>query len=188
VLISGTTHFCEVFFTDVRVPKENLVGPLNGGWTIAKRLLQFERDSLAGNRADPPSLAEFAKRHVGTDAQGRIADPDLRHRLILNSMRSRAYSQTFHRAAVEAKCDPARAPALSALKNLGSEVSQERAELVVEILGQQGLGWEGEGYGTDELEATRTWLHSKAYSIYGGSYEIQNNITAKQVLGLLDHQ
>ena len=73
---------------------------------------------------------------------------------------------------------------MSVLKNLGSDISQERAELVVEILGNLGLGWAGEDYSSDEIEATRAWLHSKAFSIYGGSHEIQNNITAKRVLGL----
>lgn len=187
-LISGTTHFAEVFLTDVQVPKENIVGGVNQGWAVAKRLLQFERDSLAGNRAEAPSLAPLAKRYIGEDAEGRIADPDLRRRLILNSMRSRAYSQTFQRAAREAKAGTGTSPALSAVKNLGSDVSQERGELIVEILGNRGLGWEGDGFEPDELEATRAWLHSKAYSIYGGSFEIQNNITAKRVLNLPDYQ
>jgi len=74
--------------------------------------------------------------------------------------------------------------AVSVLKNLGAAISQERAELVVDILGNQGLGWDGDGFSAEELEATRAWLHSRAFSIYGGSFEIQNNITAKRVLGL----
>jgi alkylation response protein AidB-like acyl-CoA dehydrogenase len=178
VLISGSTHFCEVFFTDVRVPKENLVGEVNGGWGIAKRLLQHERDSLSGSRAAPARLAPFAKRRLGVDALGRIADHELRLRLIANDMRARAYALTLQRTGTAA--------AVSALKNLGAEVSQERAELVADVLGQQGLGWEGAGFSADELEATRAWLHSRAFSIYGGTCEIQNNITAKRVLGLPD--
>lgn len=185
VLISGTRHFCEVFLTDVRVPKENMVGRLNQGWDIAKRLLQYERDSLAGNRAELPGLAQLAKAQLGVDAQGRIADPYLRQRLIHNAMRNEAYAQTFRRVAEEAR-NGGVSTAVSVLKNLGAAVSQERAELLVDLLGHQGLGWAGEDYTEDELEATRSWLHSRAYSIYGGSQEIQNNIVAKRVLGLPD--
>jgi acyl-CoA dehydrogenase len=181
-LIAGSTHFCEVFFTDVKVPKENLIGGLNGGWSVAKRLLQFEREGLSAGRGETPSLAAMARQYLGVDAAGRIADADLRARLIRNDMRERAYALTLRRSAAEGKAG-AGVP-VSALKNLGSEISQERAELLVEILGQNGLGWEGDGFSEAELEATRAWLHSKAFSIYGGSFEVQHNITVKQVLGL----
>lgn len=185
VLISGTRHFCEVFLTDVRVPKDNLVGELNQGWEIAKRLLQYERDSLAGNRAELRSLAEMAKACLGIDDHGRIADPCLRQRLIKNAMRTEAFAQTVRRVSEEMRGGGV-STAVSVLKNLGTAVSQEHAELTVDILGHQGLGWSGEGYTEQQLEATRAWLHSRAYSIYGGSQEIQNNIIAKRVLGLPD--
>jgi hypothetical protein len=74
------------------------------------------------------------------------------------------------------------------MKNAASRIGQERAELLIEIMGHQGLGWEGHGFLKDELETTRVWLGGKATTIYGGSYEIQNNIIAKQILGLLDHE
>ncbi|MGE0741190.1 MAG: acyl-CoA dehydrogenase family protein [Hyphomonadaceae bacterium] len=181
-LISGSTHFCEVFFNDVKVPKENMVGPVNGGWNVAKRLLQFERDGLASGRTEHTSLATSAKDYVGVDAEGRIADPDLRARILRNDMRGRAYALTLKRSK-EASANGAGVP-VSVLKNIGSDLAQERGELAVEIMGQNALGWEGEAYSADELDVTRQWLHSKAYSIYGGSFEIQHNITAKRVLGL----
>ena len=56
------------------------------------------------------------------------------------------------------------------------------------MMGNQGLGWEGEGFTRDELDTVRGWLGGKATTIYGGSAEIQNNIISKRVLGLLDHQ
>lgn len=182
-LIAGSTHFCEVFFNDVRVPKDHMIGGLNAGWAVAKRLLQFEREGLSSGRGDPPSLVPVAKRYIGVDEHGRIADPDIRARIILNEMRGRAYSLSLKRASTEAKLGGAGVP-VSALKNLGSDFAQERGELLVEIMGQNALGWEGEGYTGEELEAARGWLYSKAFSIYGGSYEIQNNITVKHVLGL----
>jgi alkylation response protein AidB-like acyl-CoA dehydrogenase len=65
-------------------------------------------------------------------------------------------------------------------------VAQTRAELTLEIMGVQGLGWEGEAFEADEIEAVRSWLFGKAMSIYGGSAEIQNNIISKRILGLPD--
>jgi len=186
VLISGSSHFCEMFLDEVKVPKENIVGRVNEGWAVAKRLLQFERDSLAEGRSEAPSLLPLARAHVGTDESGRIADLDLRGRLIGHAMRAQAYSLTVRRKAAEGRVQGGADDTVPVIKNLGSEVGQERFELVMEILGNQGLGWDGEGYGADELEAARQWLHSKAYSIYGGSQEIQNNIAAKRVLGLPD--
>ena len=186
VLISGSSHFCEMFLNDVKVPKENIVGAVNGGWSVAKRLLQFERDSLSEGRGEGPSLLPLAQEQVGVDDKGRIADPDLRTRLIRHEMRARAYTLTLNRKAAETKARGAGDGTVAVIKNLGSDVGQTRYELAVEILGDQGLGWEGEGYTPQELDATRQWLHSKAYSIYGGSYEIQNNIAAKRVLNLPD--
>jgi acyl-CoA dehydrogenase len=183
VLISGSTHFCEVFFNDVKVPKGNLVGEVNGGWSVAKRLLQFERGSLSEVKTDMTPLGPLAHRHVGTDAQGRIADADLRARLIDNAMRHAAYTLTQRRFAEEAKSGGP-SSGVSVPKNLWSDIAQTQADLLLEVLGANGLGWSSQGYAEAEYEAARAMLHSRAFSIYGGSYEVQNNITAKQSLGL----
>jgi alkylation response protein AidB-like acyl-CoA dehydrogenase len=74
------------------------------------------------------------------------------------------------------------------MKNANVKVNQDRAELMLEIMGSQGIGWEGDSYNQSEIDAARNWLSGKAQSIYGGSNEIQNNIIAKRILGLLDHQ
>ncbi len=195
-LISGNSPFCETFFTDVKVPKENLMGPLNGGWTIGKRLLQFERQGLGGgvgggglNRGgETRSLDQVAKHYAGTDEEGRIADKELRTRITSHLMDARAFMLTVQRAMMEAKGNQGPSAATSIMKNAGSKIGQERAELLIEIMGTQGLGWEGEGFTKDELDTVRGWLGGKATTIYGGSYEIQNNIIAKRILGLLDHQ
>ena len=193
-LISGASPFCETFFTDVKVPKENLVGPLNGGWTIGKRLLQHERSGLsggggsAGRFGSGKSVDELAKEYVGVNEDGRIADPDLRSRIIRHQMEAKAFMLTLSRAAAEAKGNAGPSAATSIMKNVGSKVGQERAELALEIMGSQGLGWEGDGFKDYELEQVRNWLGGKATTIYGGSAEIQNNIIAKRILGLLDHQ
>ncbi len=76
----------------------------------------------------------------------------------------------------------------SIMKNAQVKVNQNRAELLIEIMGAQGLGWESGNYSQTEIDHTRNWLSGKAQSIYGGSNEIQSNIIAKRILGLLDHQ
>ncbi len=185
-LISGASPFCETFLTDVVVPKENLVGPLNGGWDIAKRLLQHERTGISGNAkpaaADVP-LAELAKRYVGLDAAGRLAEPDLRARIAANDMAAHAFQLTAERVLKETKSGSPSAGS-SILKNAGTRMGQERDELRLEILGMAGIGWEGEGFEDGELRAVRTWLAGKATTIYGGSQEVQSNIISKRILGL----
>ncbi|MGZ5933781.1 MAG: acyl-CoA dehydrogenase family protein [Rhizomicrobium sp.] len=195
-LISGNSPFCETFFTDVKVPKENLMGPLNGGWTIGKRLLQFERAGLGGgvgggglNRGgETRSLDQVAKHYIGSDERGRIADADLRARVTNHLMDTRAFMLTIQRSMAEAKGNASPSFTTSIMKNAGSRIGQDRAELLIEIMGNQGLGWDGEGFSRDELDTVRGWLGGKATTIYGGSAEIQNNIISKRVLGLLDHQ
>ena len=193
-LISGASPFCETFFTNVKVPKENLVGREGQGWEIGTRLLQHERNSLSGGSGSAArmnagrTVPEIAKKYRGTDAEGRIADADLRTRIIKHEMDQRAFALTLRRAALETKGNAGPSAATSSMKNVGARITQDRAELNVEIMGMQGLGWEGEGFTPAELEQTRTWLWGKAVSIYGGSSEIQNNVIAKRILGMLDHQ
>jgi alkylation response protein AidB-like acyl-CoA dehydrogenase len=194
-LISGNSPFCETFFTDVKVPKENLMGPLNGGWTIGKRLLQFERAGLgsggggsAGRGGDARGVDQIAKDYVGVDEKGCIADADLRARVAQHQMDAKAFGLTVQRAQSEAKSNISPSATTSIMKNAGSRLQQDRAELLLEIMGHQGLGWEGEGFTREETDNTRAWLGGKAVTIYGGTYEIQNNIIAKRILGLLDHQ
>ncbi len=193
-LISGSSPFCETFFTDVKVPKENLVGQEGQGWTIGTRLLQHERNSLsggggsAGRMNQGRSVPEIAKKYRGVDGEGRIADADLRTRIIRHEMDQRAFALTLRRAALDAKSNQGPSAATSIMKNVGARITQDRAELNVEIMGMQALGWDGEGFSEDEIAQTRTWLWGKAVSIYGGSSEIQNNVIAKRILGMLDHQ
>ncbi|MFI4964559.1 MAG: acyl-CoA dehydrogenase family protein [Caulobacterales bacterium] len=190
-LISGNSPFCETFFTNAIARKSDLVGPLNGGWTIAKRLLQHERSGLSGAGGGgffgmQKPLEALAKAYVGTDDQGRIADADLRARIISNLIDTRAFQQTAVRAMMEAKGNSGPSAATSIMKNAGTRVMQDRAELTLEIMGSQGLGWEGEGFSPDEIAAVRGWLGGKATTIYGGSQEIQSNIISKRILGLPD--
>jgi alkylation response protein AidB-like acyl-CoA dehydrogenase len=193
-LINGDSPFCETFFTDVKAAKDDVIGPLNGGWTIAKRLLQFERDNISiglggGTLTGPASsmgVEDFARRYVGLDAAGRLADADLRGRLAAHKMESQAFQLTLRRAADEARTNQGPSNAASIMKYAGAKIAQDRAELIVEALGANGLGWEGDGFAPEELAQVRGWLRTKANSIEGGSSEINLNVVSKRVLGLPD--
>jgi alkylation response protein AidB-like acyl-CoA dehydrogenase len=195
-LINDTTPFCETFFTDVKVPKENLVGPLNGGWTIAKRLLQHERQGISGagqltpgaqaGAVPGPPLADLARSYVGVDEKGRLGDADLRRRITEHLMEAEAFRLTGQRAAAETRSNSGPSAVSSVLKNVGSWVRQARAELAVEVLGHQGLGWGGDGFSETELGVTKAWLRGKSGTIAGGSQEVQLNIISKRILGLPD--
>ena len=191
-LISGNSPFCETFFTDVKVPKENLVGPLGGGWTIAKRLLQHERSGIAGGGGSGarnlfgPGPAELAKTYVGVDDAGRIADAELRSRITAYDIDAKAFALTAMRSAAEARSNQGPNATSSIMKNAGSAIGQLRSELLIEILGSHGLGWEGDGFTGEEIAVVRNWLSGKATTIYGGSYEIQSNIISKRILSLPD--
>ena len=186
-LIDGNSSFCELFLTDVKVSKDQLVGPLNGGWTVAKRLLQHERTALAGSTGklvQAYSLLELARKYVGVDADGKIANPELRARIVANEMEGRIFKQTALRATAEAKGGADVSALSSMMKNASTRQTQQRAELAIEILGYQGLGWEGDGFDDTELIVVRDLLYGKATSIYGGSQEVQFNIISKRILGL----
>ncbi|HWF01934.1 MAG TPA: acyl-CoA dehydrogenase family protein [Caulobacteraceae bacterium] len=193
LLINGGSPFCETFFTDVRVPKENLVGRLNGGWTIAKRLLQFERENISaslggGNPAlgQTASVDALARSYIGLNSNGALADADARSRLVAHQIDARAFQLTTRRAASEAKSNQGPSAATSIMKYAGAKIAQDRTESAIESLGAQGLGWEGAGFEAAELTATRAWLRSKGNSIEGGTSEINLNVVSKRVLGLPD--
>jgi alkylation response protein AidB-like acyl-CoA dehydrogenase len=189
-LISGSSPFCETFFTDVKVPKANLVGRLNGGWEIAKRLLQYERQNISSGGFGGGAgieLEDIARHYVGEN-DGRLADADLRARIAAHRMEAKAFALTVRRVEEEAKAGKGIGPAVSIIKYAAAKLNQERCELMVEAMGSQGLGWEGDGFTPAEVAATRGWLRSKGNSIEGGTSEVNLNVVAKRVLGLLDHQ
>ncbi len=188
-MIGGASPFCEVFFTDAKTPKDELLGELNGGWTVGKRLLQHERASQTGDSLGAPKitpLQEIAKRYVGVDEEGRLADLDLRTRVTENLMHGKAHELTIARAHAESKNNGSPTHTVSLFKASATALSQTRSELILELMGAQGLGWDGEGFSSGELAQVRGWLGGKAGSIAGGSFEVQQNIISKRILGLPD--
>jgi alkylation response protein AidB-like acyl-CoA dehydrogenase len=132
-------------------------------------------------------LEDVAKSYVGTDG-GKIADGDLRARIAAHRMEARAFTLTVRRLQEEAKAQKGPSPATSIIKYAAAKLNQDRCELLVEAMGQQALGWEGEGFKPEEIAAMRSMLRSKGNSIEGGTSEVNLNVVAKRVLGLLDHQ
>jgi alkylation response protein AidB-like acyl-CoA dehydrogenase len=194
-LISGSSPFCETFFTDARAQVKDVILGVGRGWTVAKALLGHERNMIgdlfgagAGARNKPSTgnpLAELARDYLG-DRDGRIADPVLRDRVVQVTMDERCFALTTRRAADGEKAGHKPGPESSIFKIYGTELNQRRQELMLSLRGPQCLGWEGAGWGEGELQQTRDWLRSRGNTIEGGTSEVQLNIIAKHALGLPD--
>jgi alkylation response protein AidB-like acyl-CoA dehydrogenase len=177
LLISGNSPFCETFFDDVKVPKDQVVGEVNKGWDVAKYLLGHEREMISGMGlgGQTASLGE---------ALGDVlaSDPVLRAevaRFDVDSMAFRAMSERF---IDELKAGMAHPAQPSMMKYAGTELNKRRHELVMAAGGSDALEWESER--SRGGKAAREWLRTKANSIEGGTSEIQLNIVAKRILDL----
>ena len=190
-LISGSSPFCQTFFDNVKVPKHQLVGTVNHGWTIAKRLLQHERQMIAGIGGNSAlgatgrKMEDIAKEYVGEE-DGRIADAAIRGKITGHRMNDRAFQLTLGRSIEEAKAGRADGNLNSMFKYYGTEQNKRKYEVLLETMGTHAIGWDGAGFSDRELNTTRQWLRSKANSIEGGTSEVQLNVIAKRVLGLPD--
>ena len=191
-LISGASPFNETLFEDAVARADDAVGGLNNGWTVGKRLLQFERSTHAGinisgsqgGRTARSRMPEKIERFVHRRG-GKLENPDIRDRLIRHEQNGAAQRLTQKRVLEEMQ---ARAPgfASSAVKLTGALHAQEGHELLLAAMGTRGIGWQGEPFEDAEVERTREWLRQKSLTIAGGTKEIQLNIIAKRVLGLPD--
>jgi acyl-CoA dehydrogenase len=185
LLISGYSPFCETFFDNVKVPKENLVGTLNKGWDVAKYLLGHEREmisnmGLGGGGKNP--LIDGAIATVGLDHDGRLADPLLRAKIAEFEVRSKAFAAQSERFIDELKAGRAHPAQPSMMKYYGTELNKSRYELMMASGGSDALEWESER--SDGGNVPRAWLRTKANSIEGGTSEVQLNIIAKRILEL----
>ena len=185
-LISGKSPFCETFFDDVKAPKENLVGVENSGWTIAKKLLQHERNFISnfglagGGTGSGADVVSIAKKYLGEN-NGKIAHPSHRDNITLHKMKEHAFGLTLQRSGDEGGKASA---ASSMFKYYGTEHNKDRYELMIASMGNKGLGWSGQGFSDDEQAITKAWLRTKANSIEGGTSEVQLNVISRRVLDL----
>ena len=192
-MINGHSPFCETFFHNAVAKKEDLVYEENHGWTVAKRLLQYERSSLSSlANADTAGALERIKPSVNLhrlalqyEGKKKNISSTLRSRILENELQREAYLLTQRRAVEE---EEAQAPGStsSIFKYVEADYVKEQLEIQLAIRGFSGIGWEGDAFSNEEISMGRLWLEAKSISIAGGSNEIQLNIIAKRVLGLPD--
>ncbi len=183
-LISGKSPFCETFFDNVRVPKSNVVGEENIGWTVAKYLLSHERSAIsAAVDADfMTPLSVYAKKSIGVGSDGRLNDRIKRTDIAEWEIDGAAFKFTLDRIQEEAKSGQGIGARSSMLKYYGSELNKRKYELRLDCQGKEAIAWRGEQY--NEGKIARQLCRTKGNSIEGGTSEIQLNIIAKHILGL----
>jgi alkylation response protein AidB-like acyl-CoA dehydrogenase len=141
--------------------------------------------SYRGGTTSTVASIEGAAMHYRGDTD-KLSDPVLRDKIAQFKIDSDAFAFTSRRSVEESKQGQGPNATSSMLKNYGCELNKRRYELLLEAVGSQALGWDGDGFSADELQVTREWLRSKANSIEGGTSEVQLNVIAKRVLGLPD--
>ena len=186
--------FCETFFDDAKALRKNIIGEVNKGWTVAKRLLQYERTSIGGgvggvtakgSKQPQKTLSHIAVERLGK-SEGKLSDLGLRDDITRHLMDDKSFALTVHRNTEESQSTTAPTFSSSMFKLYGTEQNKKKYELLLRIAGTDLLGWEGDGFEKEDIDQTRDWLRSKANSIEGGTTEVQYNIIAKRVLGLPD--
>ncbi|HEX8584377.1 MAG TPA: acyl-CoA dehydrogenase family protein [Allosphingosinicella sp.] len=178
LLISGYSPFCETFFDDVVVPKDQLVGELNKGWDVAKYLLGHEREMISGM-----GLGGGQSGLLG-EALGDVLaeDPLLRAEVAHFDVDSMAFKAMSERFIDELKAGQAHPAQPSMMKYAGTELNKRRHELVMAAGGSSALEWESER--SKAGKSAKEWLRTKANSIEGGTSEVQLGIIAKRILDL----
>lgn len=193
--LTGDDEFCEVFFTDARIPAQNMVGPLNGGWKVANSLLGLERGEEAATnpiffRAELDRIIQLARD------SGKIHDPVIRDRLAWCHMKVETMRFLGYRILTQIVRDGKIGPAASISKLYWSEYHQKAVDLAMSLLGADGMVREGrrpnKHFRTDEPGAANTsnsWIdvfliNARSGTVYAGTSEIQRNILAENILGL----
>jgi acyl-CoA dehydrogenase len=189
-LLSGVSTFNETFFDNALAARDDLVGEVNKGWTVGKRLLQHERSGMeslvSGSTAsDESEIVAVARDFLG-DAAGKLADPVARDEIATYQMNIAALHLTQRRVVEESQDGATPGPATSIFKVVSTELQQDYYDLKTRLRGSRGFGVDEDEFSDDEREILKQFFFSRAASIYSGSNEIQRNIIAKRVLGLPD--
>ncbi len=200
IMMDNEHEINEVWFDDVRVPVDNLIGEENKGWTYAKFLLSHERTSIAGvgrSKHELKKLKEIAAAEA-TCGQKLIDDQRFRDRIALVELELMALEITNLRViSSTGEKKRAQGPEASILKIKGSEIQQMLTELQMQALGHYALpylnealeiGWKGDpmmpAYADDAAALSSHYFNFRKTTIYGGSNEIQKNIISQVSLGL----
>jgi alkylation response protein AidB-like acyl-CoA dehydrogenase len=178
-----TPAFCDTYFDNAVVPHENVVGPVDGGWTMAKALLGHERTLIAAVGTSTRALLRvkrIAQEH------GLLGDPGFRSRIARLEIELEALRMQNYRALAGAQLGHAPGPESSVLKIRGSEILQQAMELAMDVMGPSCMAWFTPA---GVVSPSEQWVgsafnYTRATTIYGGSNEIQRNVIAKWILGL----
>ncbi|HTR11177.1 MAG TPA: acyl-CoA dehydrogenase family protein [Paraburkholderia sp.] len=196
ITLDGEHEVNEVFFTDVRVPVENLVGEENRGWTYAKYLLTYERTNIAGVGFSVAALARLkrAAQKITRNGKPLAQDPQFAARIAKVEIDLENMKTTNLRVIAAVAGGGVPGAESSMLKIRGTEIRQEIASLLRRAMGpyaapfvEEALedGYAGEPIGPDEAaSAAAQYFNNRKLSIFGGSNEIQKNIISKMILGL----
>ncbi len=185
--LGHTPAFCDTFFDNVKVPKENVVGGINQGWTMAKALLGHERTLLAMVGPCRNVLQKIKRIAATTTVNGRsmLEDAVWRAKIARLEMRFRAHLMVSYRALADQQKGKLPGPESSILKLVGTKLVQELTELAMEVMGDSSLTWYNEGVCMPVEESIGPhFCYERAATIYGGSNEIQRNVIAKMILQL----
>lgn len=188
VQITGEAEFSEVFFDNVRVPKENLVGEINQGWTVAMTVLMHERGTSAIGyqirlRAELDELIDLARR-IERNGSPAAAEPLLQQKLAQSYIEVEILKYNIYRSATQIKRSGKPGPESSIIKLFWSEMDRRQKQVALELLGLRSQLVAGSKHALDHGRWQRSFLWSRAGTIYAGSSEIQRNIIAERVLGL----
>ena len=184
LLISGNSPFCETFFDDVKVPRDQYIGEINRGWDVAKYLLGHEREMISGGGAggDMVSVGALYAQSLGRNANGELDDPILRAEMAAFDVDVFAFRAMGERFMDMWKTGRAHPASSNMMKYAGTELNKRRYELVMAGGGSDALEWESEA--SVGGAKARTWLRTKANSIEGGTSEVMLNVIAKRILEL----
>jgi len=179
--IADDDEFAEVFFDNVVVPAENLIGKLNDGWRIANALLGHERIATSN-----PQFSLIALERIRTMARasGVINDPAFLDRLAAASINVTALSALFSHAVELANSEKSPGPEASIIKIYGSELLQSLTELLISAAGGHAAADKPIATQFGEVDVATLFLMARRVTIYGGSSEIQRNVVARRVLNL----
>ncbi|MDB9790302.1 acyl-CoA dehydrogenase family protein [Gammaproteobacteria bacterium] len=180
-LLSGQSPFCQVFFDNVYACETHRIAPENDGWKVAKRLLQFERTMMADMESEGAIDVEPLKVFRDSKPGSSPGCKKLLAKIATHEMRNHMIEITMSRTAAESQ--NGFSPAGLTLKYLSTEETQNRWELNVSSLGMGGLEIVDRSSGVRK-EVSKSFFYSKAYTIAGGSSEVQLNIISKNILGL----
>ena len=196
ITLDGEHEVNEVFFEDVKVPVENLVGEENKGWTCAKYLLTFERTGIAGVGSSKAALAHLKQvaREQQVNGKPLIEEPHFRSRLADVEMELMSLEMTNLRTVAAAEAGGVPGAESSFLKIMGTELRQEITDLFRRAAGPHALpflpeqlagDFDGETVGPEFAGSVASrYFNFRKLSIFGGSNEIQKNIISKMILGL----